>query len=136
MAIVVFVPADFKAAYPEFAAVSDARLEYFFLQAEIIVQNTDYSLVWRDNVRKILLWSLVAHLAQLAGVLDDSSGGGSGLQPVGRISAAREGSVSTEFGYTGSNNAQWFLQTQYGATYWELSASARTARYIPHPTVY
>lgn len=136
MAIVVFVPADFKTVYPEFSAVPDVQLEYYFAQAEIYLDNTNASPVQNVSTRKILLWMLTAHIAQLAGVLENSGGGSSGLVPVGRTSSATEGSVSVDFEYKAPGTAQWYVQTQYGAAYWEATSSVRTIHYLARPTIY
>jgi hypothetical protein len=136
MAIVVFVPADFKTVYPEFAAVPDVQLEYYFAQAEIYLDNTNASPVHNVNTRKILLWMLTAHIAQLAGVLENTSGSSTGLQPVGRTSSATEGSVSVDFEYKVPGTASWYTQTQYGAAYWEATSSVRTIHYLARPTIY
>jgi len=136
MAIVVFVPAQFKLVYPEFADVPDVQLEYYFSQAEIYLDNTNASPVPNVNTRKILLWMLTAHIAQLAGVLEDINGGSSGLQPVGRVSSATEGTVSVGFEYKVPGTASWYAQTQYGAAYWEATSSVRTIHYLARPTIY
>jgi hypothetical protein len=129
MAIVVFVPADFKAAYPEFAATSDARCTVMFtMAAQAILDNTDNSPVMALDYRTQLFYLLVAHLLTLFAVAADGS-----ERPVGRVDTATEGSVSVGFAYelpAGSAMAAWFNQTKYGALYWMMTAQFRSMKYF------
>lgn len=128
MAIVIFDPAAFKAAYPEFAAISDARCTIMFdLAAQGILDNTDDSPVMALDYRTQLFWLLVAHLLTLFAVGADGS-----ERPVGRVDSATEGTVSVGFAYElppGSAMAAWFNQTKYGALYWMMTAQFRSLIY-------
>ena len=128
MAIVVFDPAAFKLAYPEFAAISDARCTIMFdLAAQTILDNTDNSPVMPLDYRTQLFWMLVAHMLTLFAVAADGS-----ERPVGRVDTATEGTVSVGFAYelpAGSAMAAWFTQTKYGALYWTVTAQFRSMRY-------
>lgn len=126
MAIVTFDPAAFKIAFPDYANLTDEQLDSFFLVAELIVNNTDASIVPYDPTatpevkeRKILLDLLVAHQSELS-----TRGNGS----VGRPNSGSEGSVSFSLDMVTTGNSQWFLQTQWGATFWQATAKYRTAR--------
>lgn len=134
MAIVVFVPADFKLIYPEFGAVPDARCTAMFgLAAGSLLDNTDNSPVMAGDVRTNLFYLLVAHLLTLFGTGVAGANDDAGSSPVGRLSTATEGSVTSSFEYDvpqGSAIAPWFLQTAYGALYWTAIAPYRSARYI------
>lgn len=135
MGVVVFNPTAFKAAYPEFAAVPDSRLEYFFEIATCYLSNEPTSLVQNLRRREVLLWLLTAHIGALAGVLTNSTGASSS-QPVGRLNSARQGSVETEFDFANAPaTQQWFIQTQYGAAYWQATIYLRSARYLCRPTL-
>ena len=136
MAQVVFIPADFKAAYPAFANTPDAALEQYFAIACLYLSNEDCSVVQDLVQRKALLWMLTAHIAVLSGALNPAGAAG-GPAPVGRTSSATEGSVSVSFdmGYT-SNNAAWYEQTQYGALFWSATAKYRSFSYRPRRTCY
>lgn len=129
MAIVVFVPADFKAAYPEFAAISDARCTVMFdMAAQAILDNTDNSPVMALDYRTQLFWLLVAHMLTLFAVGADGS-----TRPVGRLDSATEGSVNAGFAYElpqGSAMSAWFNQTPYGALYWMMTAQFRSLKYF------
>ena len=129
MAIVVFDPAAFKAAYPEFVLISDARCTIMFdLAAQGILDNTDNSPVMALDYRTQLFWLLVAHLLTLFAVAADGS-----ERPVGRVDTATEGSVSVGFAYelpAGSAMAAWFNQTKYGALYWMMTAQFRSMKYF------
>lgn len=132
MAAVVFDPAAFKVAYPEFAAVDNAVLQSCFDQATLYLSNSDCSPVQDLTKRQALLWMLTAHIATLRGY-----GPGTGRAGVvGRVSSATEGSVSisTEYGVPGS--ATWFSQTPYGANFWEATLYLRSFRYRPRATCY
>jgi hypothetical protein len=125
MAVVVFDPVLFKQGYPEFAGMADAVLMQYFAQAEQFVDNTDGSRVVNETERLILLSLLVAHIARLR---QNAAANGGGL--VGRVSSATEGSVSVSADYGQIAYGQaWYVQTQYGAEYWSMTAKYRTFRY-------
>lgn len=126
--VVVFDPASFKDRYPEFSTVSDTLLQAYFDEATIYLANTEDSRVQDVVQRAVLLNMLVAHIAQL--------NVGSATQPasplVGRVNTATEGSVSvgTDMGVV-PFTAAWFLQTKYGASFWQATARYRTMQYVP-----
>jgi hypothetical protein len=121
MAIVAFDSALFCARYPEFAALSPKTLDAYFSEATLYLDNSDASPVADVTARAVLFNMLVAHIAALASA-----------QLVGRISQATEGSVSVtaDMGPPAGTSA-WFMQTKYGASFWQATASYRTFRYYP-----
>ncbi|MBS0040473.1 DUF4054 domain-containing protein [Neisseria sp. Marseille-Q1983] len=123
MPAVVFDKARFQTAYPEVRAAG-AQLEMWFAQAESLLDNTGHSIVKKPEEREMLLFLLVRHFAALS---ERAAQGGL----VGRIASASEGSVSVsaDMGAVGGN-AAWYLQTPYGATYWQLTAKYRRFRYV------
>jgi len=128
MGIVVFDVASFRVRYPEFATVSDALLGAYFDEATIYLNNTECSPVTDLAKRSLLLNMLVAHVAALnAGV-----NGQTASPLVGRVNSATEGSVSvtTDMGVV-SGSAAWFMQTKYGAAYWQATVNLRSFRYVP-----
>ncbi|EOG6131784.1 DUF4054 domain-containing protein [Cronobacter sakazakii] len=135
MAIVVFDIEAFRERYPEFNSVSDALLNAYFVEATVYLDNTDCSPAQDDAVRAVYLNMLVAHIAALnAGV-----GGQKPSGLVGRISSASEGSVSVSTGDVPvSQSSWWYLQTPYGAAYWNATAQYRTFTYVPgsSPSLY
>lgn len=129
--VVIFDPVAFVQRYPQFATVSAPVLQSMFDEATLFLNNTPGSIV-RDITERTLLLNLVtAHVATLSGVAT-AGGAGSTATQVGRVSSAAEGSVSAslDMGATPNSGAYW-LQTQYGATYWQATAKYRTMRYIP-----
>lgn len=132
MAVVVFDPAAFKLAYPEFATVPDARLTALFnIVGATILDNTDASVVVDPLQRAPLLDMLVAHMLVLFGYTTTT---GQVVPPrgvVGRVASATEGTVSTSLEYHVPANASeaWFSQTPYGAMYWLAVAQFRSFRY-------
>lgn len=123
MSAVVFDKARFQTAYPEVRA-ADAQLEMWFVQAESLLDNTGRSIVKKPEEREMLLFLLVRHFAALA---ERAAQGGL----VGRIASAAEGSVSVSADMGAAiGNAAWYLQTPYGATYWQLTAKYRRFRYV------
>lgn len=123
MPAVVFDKARFQTAYPEVRA-TDAQLEMWFVQAESLLDNTGRSIVKKPEEREMLLFLLVRHFAALA---ERAAQGGL----VGRIASASEGSVSVSADMGAAiGNAAWYLQTPYGATYWQLTAKYRRFRYV------
>ena len=116
MAVVVFDPAEWLEAYPQFQGLlTNAQLNQAFGIACLMLDNTDASPVPYDpdngiETRKILLWLLVCHLAALA------------LRPVnqsGPMTSATEGSVSVGFQVPTALNGQYFQQTPCGQSYWQ-----------------
>jgi hypothetical protein len=129
--IVQFVPAEFRAAYPEFTGLTDAQLTTCFNLATLALANTCRSRVFNAALRETLLNLLTAHIAKLQYGTNDGAGNVSPAQGiVGRINQATEGqvSVSAEMIATAANS--WYLQTQYGAMYWNSTARFRTAIYV------
>ncbi len=130
--VVVFVPATFKAAFTEFATVADAALSANFGFAELQLANTCRSRVVNAATREKLLNLLTAHITQLR----NGTGGNAAGGMVGRISEAQEGSVkaSADMGTMVYGQA-YYMQTQWGAMYWQATAQYRTVVYIaPPPT--
>lgn len=137
MAVITFVPADFKLNYPEFTSTPDARtLVMFGIAEQSLLDNSDGSPVMDTAYRTQLFYMLVAHLLVLLGT---GSGGAPGTinAPPGRLSSATEGTVSTAFEYNmpqGSAMAAWYLQSKYGAMFWTSTARFRSAIYIGKPS--
>ncbi|GAN86347.1 DUF4054 domain-containing protein [Komagataeibacter intermedius] len=134
MAIATFDYATWSARYPDLAAKIPAALaDLYFGEAQLYLDNTECSPVRNIMQRTMLLYMLVAHIAYL-NLPTTSGGNGAGL--VGRVSNATRGSVSigTDMG-TQPGSAQWFLQTQYGAAFWQATIWLRTARYVHIPRV-
>ena len=120
---------QFREDYPEFACLGDNVITACWKQAELYCCNTCHAII-PSHHRAELLYMLVAHIATLRfGV---NGHGPTGL--VGTISNAKEGSVSvsTNFGKIKSNQ-QWFVQTQYGAMFWEATKQYRCGFYVPPP---
>jgi DNA-binding transcriptional regulator YdaS (Cro superfamily) len=130
--VVEFDPAAFKVAFPEFATVADAALNFNFNLATLQLANSCGSLVCDANKRETLLDLLTAHITQLRNGIN-------GLPPagiVGRVNSATEGSVSVQADMgTVVYGQAYYLQTQFGAIYWQSTAKYRTMRYIPAPPV-
>ncbi|ELK3149846.1 DUF4054 domain-containing protein [Salmonella enterica] len=130
MGTVTFDSKVFVSLYPEFSAAGAVVLTAVFNQVTALyLDNTDESPVADLNEREQLLFLLVAHLCSLRG-LGSGKDGQSGL--VGRITSASEGSVSVFVDNSGSNDASWwYLQTPYGAAYWQATAPYRSMQYHP-----
>ena len=128
MAIVVFDINAFRERYPEFDTVSPSLLNAYFVEATVYLDNTDCSPVTDVNVRAVYLNMLVAHIA----ALNSGVGGQKPSGLVGRVASASEGSVSVSTAEVPvSPSSWWYLQTPYGAAYWQATAAYRTVRYVP-----
>lgn len=128
MAIVVFDINAFRERYPEFDTVSDTLLNAYFVEATVYLDNTDCSPVTDVNVRAVYLNMLVAHIA----ALNSGVGGQKPSGLVGRVASASEGSVSVSTGEVPvSPSSWWYLQTPYGAAYWQATARYRVFQYVP-----
>lgn len=121
--VVVFDVDEFRELYPTITA-TDPQLEDYFAIAETFLDNTKCSIVRDLKARKRMLYLLVAHIATLTGMAEQ------GNNVVGRISNATEGTVSIGLDYgTMGNNERWYLQTPWGAMYWQLTKKYRSAVY-------
>ncbi len=131
MSVVAFDSAAFLARYPEFSSVSVPTLQAYFNEATIYLNNTDTSPVTDGSVgglRSMLLNMLTAHIA----ALNSGVNGVAPSQLVGRIDQASEGSVSVHADMGAiPGTAAWYMQTKYGAAYWQATATYRTMRYFP-----
>lgn len=125
--VVTFDPVAFVARYPEFSTVNQTVLTAYFGEATLYLDNSEASRVQNVEQRLPLLWMLTAHIA----ALNSGVNGQAPSQLVGRINSATEGSVSVSAEMQAGQNAAWFLQTKYGAAFWQATAWLRTARYIP-----
>ena len=127
MAIVAFDLVGFRARYPEFSTVVDPTLTAYFSEATLYLNNTDTSIVTDVAIRSTLLNMLTAHIAALNSGVNGQAPSGI----VGRVSQASEGSVSVSFDMgPQSGTSAWFLQTRYGANYWQATSAYRTFRYV------
>ncbi|HEY0120645.1 MAG TPA: DUF4054 domain-containing protein [Rhizobium sp.] len=129
--VVTFDYAAWAALFPQFSNLSEAQVTGpVLVLAEQYSRNDGGGPVCNAAVQTQLLNLMVAHIAQLLY--------GSATQPVsalvGRVSSATEGSVSvgTEFPTTPQN--AWYLQTPFGAAWWQLSLPYRLGRYFPKVT--
>lgn len=134
--VVVFNAAEWKVDYPEFAGISDAKATAAFNSATLILANTCRSLVGNAVKRQLLLYLLTAHVCFLrfgsndgAGMITPPSG------VVGRLASATEGTVSAgiEYATTVPQSMAYFIQTQWGAMFWQATANLRTMRYVAPP---
>lgn len=130
--VVVFDPAAFKAAYPMFSTVSDPDLVRNFGFAQLQLNNSCKSAVKDAAKRETLLNLIVAHITQLLNGINGQPATG----VVGRVSYAMEGSVmaSVDMGSIVLGQAYW-MQTQFGALFWNSTSIYRTFRYVPAPPV-
>jgi len=132
MTVVAFSATNFKTRYPEFAGVADGRLQACFDEAGLYLANTDSSIVQNIPKRTLLLNMLTAHIAFVSGALSVDGQ----TRPVGRVSQAGEGSVNAAFEGPPPGSAQWFQQTQYGASFWQATSNLRGFKYISNPTTW
>lgn len=131
MGIAVFNQAAFLARYPEFTAyatAAPAALPAMFLEAGLYLSNTDRSPVQCFATRGMLLNMLTAHIAFIGGAFTADQQ----ARPVGRMSDASEGSVSASFEGVPPTpgTGAWFMQSQYGAAFWQATTNLRGFRYL------
>lgn len=128
-AVATFDYPGWVARYPEFSQVAQPTAQAYFNEATIYHAN-DVSGPVRDATVQLMLLNMVtAHIAQMNAVIN----GQPAPTIVGRISQASEGSVSVTSEYSTNVPGQmaWFIQTKYGAAYWQATAPYRTMRYRP-----
>jgi hypothetical protein len=129
-AVAVFDPAAFKVQYPQWAALPDLQLQAYFDTATLYFRNDGTSPARTVAIQTLLLNLLTAHITFLSAGAD----GKGPVQIVGRVNSASEGSVSVGADYPATPTNAWFLQTPFGASFWQATAAYRMARYIPGPT--
>jgi len=120
------------ARYPEFSGVPPELATLYFQEAGLYFANCGWT--GALPMAPLLLNMLTAHIAQLNAPL----GGEPSPQTVGRINSAGQGSVNVALewdGGTASPSQAFFIQTKYGAAFWQATASFRQARYRARPTL-
>jgi hypothetical protein len=150
--VVTFDYATFIALYPQFTNVNSTQLGGFFDQATILCANNirnpaigGMGPTWGAKTLTTLLYLLTAHIAWMQAPKDSqgnptsTSGLSSGGSLVGRIDQATEGSVSVHADMgdanAGSPSQAWYMQTEWGATFWAMTAGMRTAVAVSQPTI-
>ena len=138
--VVTFSYTDWVAAFPELAYITQPQAQGYFNRACMMCNNTPLSIIPTTDAggapyRENLLNLLTAHI----GVLNAPSpvnGQSPSPNVVGRLSDASEGSVSASFAYSTEvpGSMAWYIQTRYGAEYWNATAPFRTAKPIPKVT--
>lgn len=129
--IVTFDPTIFKGIFPEFDTVADPALSQNFAWATIMLNNGCCSRVQDAVIREAMLNQLTAHITAL-------NQGVNGEPPqgiVGRVNAVAQGSVnvSSEFNAPPNPSQAYFIQTKYGALYWQMTLPWRSMQYQPAP---
>jgi len=121
MAIVTFNSEAFLARYPEFNTLSPTLLQAYFTEATFYCRNDGGGPVQDLPTLTVLLNMLTAHIAALNGGVN----GQNPTQMVGRLTSAGEGSVHVSMDMKAPDSAAWFMQTKYGAAYWQASLPYR-----------
>lgn len=128
-AIATFDFATWVARYPEFAdSVTPQAAQAYFDEATIYHRNDGRGPVSAIAVQRTLLNMLTAHIAKRYAA---SAAGAPAPDLVGRVSNASEGSVSVQAEYADATpgTMAWFVQTKYGADYWQATTTYRTMHY-------
>jgi len=127
--VAVFNFVEFSGVYPEFSLANPAACGMNFSLSTLLLSNCCGSAVCDPNVRLSLLYMLCAHITYL-----NTPCGANNNQPpgiVGRINSASEGSVSVSAEMPGvTASSAYFMQTKYGAQFWQSTASLRTMHYV------
>lgn len=135
--IVQFDSVEFATLYPEFAGLTNGQMQTAFNDATLLLDNSCASRVQDANKRLLLLYTLAAHVATIDYGTNDGSGDVTTPQGiVGRIANAAEGSVSVaaEYSTVVTQSEAYFIQTKYGAKFWQQTASYRTVHYVGPPS--
>lgn len=136
--VVQFDATEFVAIYPEFAGLANPVMANSFGDASLLLNNSCGSLVQDANVRMSLLYTLTAHCLTIDRGTNDDEGDVTPAQGiVGRIDTAAEGSVSVSASYNNdvTMSEAYFIQTKYGAKFWQQTAQYRTMHYVGPPSV-
>jgi hypothetical protein len=131
--IATFLYSEFVGIYPEFNGAAQGACANNFTIATTMLNNCCSSPVRDPNVRLALLYMLTAHITFL-----NTPCPANNQQPtsvVGRISDATQGSVSVGAEMAGATmQSAYFLQTKYGAQFWQSTAGYRTMHYYGAPS--
>ena len=131
--MVTFDYATWIALFPEFTAtVPEPLAQAYFDSATIYWRNDGTSPARTQAIQLNLLNWLTAHIAAL---FSADVNGNPSANLVGRVSSASEGSVSVSVEFPTTNANAWFLQTKYGAFFWQMTAGYRTARWRWPPKI-
>lgn len=121
--VVVFNASDFRDVYPEFSALSDAALENVFDTSCLLVDNTPASPIPLTSEaaprepRKKIIYLAMAHILELKK---------RGMDTVGTVTAATQGSVNVSFGTSSADNDDSFwAQTNYGRLFLRVTLPYR-----------
>ena len=136
--VVQFSAAEFVAQYPEFTGLTNAAMLRGFNDAQFLLDNSCGSMVQDANLRLILLYTLTAHCCLIDAGTNDGAGNVTPPQGiVGRIDNASEGSVSVSASYNDevTQSEAYFIQTKYGAKFWQQTAPYRTMHYVGAPSI-
>jgi hypothetical protein len=129
--------AAFIVGFPEFTTVPETVADFAFATAALFFVNDSTNPAALSGNMAMLLNLATAHVLKLRGY--PVAGGGTGPQPtpapVGRMNSASEGSVSIGVDWKGDGppSMEWWLQTQYGAMFWQATVQYRTMRYYANP---
>lgn len=137
LGVVQFDPVEFVAIYPEFAGLANPVMAQSFVDATLLLNNSCGSFIQDANQRLQLLYTLTAHCLLIDRGTNDGEGNVTPAQGiVGRIDSAAEGSVSVSAAYNNdvTMSEAYFIQTKYGAKFWQQTAWTRTALYVPAPS--
>ena len=127
-AVATFSFPNWIARYPEFAAADPNVVTAYWHEACLYLANDGTGPVNDLNTQNTLLNMATAHIAALAGRI---SADNASAFAVGRITNAGTGSVSASFeGSPEAGTGQWWKQTQYGASFWALTARYRLGQFV------
>jgi hypothetical protein len=138
---VPFVYADWVAEFPVFTAVSQLLAQSYFNRASNLFANDTCNPAFGAGILQQCLYLATAHIAQLNAPRDLNGNPASTGQPasplVGSITSAAEGSVNVgiEWKGSGSPSEAFWVQTSFGAEFWQATAQFRTMLYAPQPTM-
>ena len=142
---VAFDYPDFVAQFPEFEQVDQSTMSAWFTVAGATVcRNDGLGPVSNVATQTVLMNFATAHLmllfvSQVDGQPNtESSSAVPAPNIIGRVQSATEGSVTVQAEYPQppSGTAAWWLQTRYGAFWWQATSPYRTFRYVPGPQRY
>lgn len=119
--------------YPEFASVSQPLAQLYFDEATLYCAN-HLNPIRTLPALTTLLNMLTAHIAALNSPI--TAAGSSAATPPGRLSNVTEGSVTAQFDFEVEPGSQsWYVQTKYGAAFWQATLPYRLFLYRPGPAI-
>ncbi len=122
-----FTPDQFRLDYPQFVLLSDMQINLAYNLSKIVAPFIK-NIVTTDAEMTELSELVVAHILTIQNVGGSSANSNGGA--VGRVSSANSTSVSVSTEYNAPQSASYWIQSQYGALFYQIMLNNSGVNYI------